>query len=213
MYIRIWNLELHFKQALIFNFTWSSNQLTKFELWCLSKLIVLIIWWSPTDCPLTLWSSGYCPLPSLSLTYHEPCTVLTNEWLTHKDKCPTHKNKCPAHKIEWLIFCHEGPICDSPSAMPCTDKWVAHICEWDIYLYKWATHLSAQGIAHGESKMISKSGTSWQKLSHSIFWAGHSLLWAGHSLLCKAVHEWTHGWSGSVPASPQIPPRSHSDSH
>src|ERR1700722_9636715 len=35
-----------------------------------------------------------------SLTHHKQNSVLTNQWLTYKRKCPTCKIECPAHKIE-----------------------------------------------------------------------------------------------------------------
>src|SRR6202030_1081470 len=87
-----------------------------------------------------------------SLTHHKQDSVLTNQWLTYKRKCPTCKIECPAHKIEcpthniecpahniecpthefeWLNLHHGVPnfwiIIDSPKARLCTYKSVAHL--------------------------------------------------------------------------------------
>src|SRR3984957_4196161 len=35
-----------------------------------------------------------------SLTHHKKDSVLTNQWLTYKRKCPAHKIECPTHNIE-----------------------------------------------------------------------------------------------------------------
>src|ERR1700722_15036273 len=60
-----------------------------------------------------------------SLTYHKQDSVLTNQWLTYKRKCPTckiecptHNIECPAHEFESLNLHHGVPnfwiIIDSP---------------------------------------------------------------------------------------------------
>src|ERR1700721_1553045 len=73
-----------------------------------------------------------------SLTHHKKDSVLTNQWLTYKRKCPIHKIECPAHNIECpahefesLNLHHGVPnfriIIDSPRARLCAYKSVAHL--------------------------------------------------------------------------------------
>src|SRR3984957_18653039 len=87
-----------------------------------------------------------------SLTHHKQDSVLTNQWLTykrkcptckiecptckiecpaHKIECPTHNIECPTHEFESLNLHHGVPnlriIIDSPRARLCAYKSVAHL--------------------------------------------------------------------------------------